>query len=84
MAGIIYTLCALTAFLCTVLLFRAYCKVHNKLLLWGSLCFVGLTVNNVMVVLDKLVVQTDLSAWRLLPALGGLLIFLYGLILETE
>ncbi|NBO18988.1 MAG: hypothetical protein EBV03_07150 [Proteobacteria bacterium] len=84
MAGIIYTLCALTALLCTLLLFRAYCKTHNRLLLWGSLCFVGLTVNNIMVVLDKMVVETDLSTWRLVPALAGLLVFLYGLILETE
>lgn len=85
MAGLIYALCALTALACALLLFRAYRRSGYKLLLWGGLCFVGLTLNNAMLLVDKfLVPYVDLSTWRLIPAIVSLLIFLYGLIWESE
>lgn len=87
MAGIIYGLCALTAGLCAWLLLSAYLRSRYGLLLWGGLCFAGLTLNNVLLVADKLVLpQVNLSTWRLLAALCGQLILLYGLIrnMETE
>ena len=47
-AVVVYTLCALTALACAVLLLRAYGASGVRLLLWGGVCFVGLTVNNVL------------------------------------
>jgi hypothetical protein len=83
--GLIYSLCALTALLCTVLLLRAYRRSNYKLLLWGGLCFAGLTLNNLLLIIDKFVVPyVDLTIWRLLVALTGVLIFLYGLIWDSE
>lgn len=85
MADPIYALCAFTAFLCSVLLLRAYRRSHYRLLLWGGLCFAGLTLNNILVVIDKVYVpMIDLSLWRLFAALIAMLILLYGLIWDTE
>jgi hypothetical protein len=85
MVGLIYSLCALTALLCSWLLLRAYFNSKYKLLLWGGLCFVGLTLNNILLIIDKFVVPyVDLSVWRSLVALLSVIIFLYGLIWDSE
>ena len=85
MATVIYLLCALTALACAVLLLRGYVRSRVRLLLWVGLCFVGLTLNNVLLVVDVRVVPTlDLSLWRTLPALAGLLLLIYGLVWETS
>lgn len=85
MAEIVYALCAITAALCAGLLLKAYWQSRFRLLLWSGLCFVGLTLTNVLLVVDKLVVpETDLSVLRLMLGLVSLLVFLAGLILEGE
>jgi hypothetical protein len=85
MAAVIYSLCAITSALCACLLSRAYLRTRSRLLLWSSICFVGLALNNVALWLDKLVFPTiDLSAVRTSIALVATLIFLYGLIWEAE
>lgn len=81
----IYGLCAMTAFACAALLLRAYFRTRFKLLLWSGLCFVGLCLNNVLLVLDKLVfLDADLSSWRLALGLVSVLLLLAGLILEAD
>ena len=83
MAAIIYALCALTALTCAFLLYRGYVQRGVQLLLWSSLCFAGLTVSNILLVLDRLVFASyDLSTPRLAAALVGLLLLIIGLILE--
>jgi len=85
MAVTIYTLCALTALLCAYLLIQAYLRNRSRLLLWSGLCFAGLTLNNIVLVLDKLVfLSVDLSIWRTLLALVSMTILLYGLIWDSE
>ena len=85
MATLIYGLCALTALLCTCLLLQAYVRGRYKLLLWGGLCFAALSINNIILVIDKLVLpQADLSMWRLATALAAILILLHGLIWDAE
>ncbi len=86
MAGfIIYGLCAMTALLCTWLLLQAYRRSRYRLLLWSGLCFAGLTVNNVLVVLDKVSGPVvDLSTWRLVVGLLAMLVLLYGLIWDAD
>jgi len=67
------------------MLLRTYARSGYRLLLWGGLCFVGLTLNNVLVIVDKIVVPfMDLSTWRLAVALAAVLVFLYGLIWDSE
>lgn len=86
MTEIIYTLCAITSLVCAWLLLRGYSRNKSRLLLWSGLCFAVLTLNSVLVILDKIVFPTtpDLSTWRLLVALFAPLLLLYGLIIEDE
>ncbi|HEY7662944.1 MAG TPA: DUF5985 family protein [Xanthobacteraceae bacterium] len=85
MAPIIYGLCALTAALCTYLLLQGYQRGKYQLLLWSGLCFAGLTLNNLLLVLDKVVFpEVDLSIWRTSVALLAMAVLLYGLIWKTE
>ena len=85
MAPIIYLLCAVAAFLCAVLLLRAYRRSRYRLLLWSGLCFAGLTLNNLILVLDKVVLTgADLSIWRTSVALVAMAVLLSGLLWEAE
>jgi hypothetical protein len=85
MAGIVYGLCTMTALACCVLLLRAYQGSANRLLLWGGLCFAGLTLNNALLAADKLLsTDVNLFVWRLLVALIAMLILLFGLIWDLE
>jgi hypothetical protein len=86
MASIIYGLCALTAMTCTWLLLSTYKKTGYRLLFWSGLCFAGLSINNILLIFDRIVFSTsvDLTTWRLLSALIALLPLLYGLIWEEE
>jgi len=84
-AKIVYVLCALTSVACAALLVRGYVKSRVKLLLWSSLCFVGLALNNVMLVVDRVLFPSeDLSVVRAIPGAAGLLILLFGLIWDSE
>lgn len=85
MDKLIYGLCALTAAACAALLLRSYLHTRFRLLLWSSLCFIGLTLNNVLLVLDRLVFpEFDLSTWRFGLALAAVMLLLCGLILERN
>jgi hypothetical protein len=80
MAEVVYILCAATSILCAMLLFRSYLGSRAKLLFWSSLCFVGLALNNVLLILDLYVVSTDLFYVRTLLAVGAMVMLIYGLI----
>ncbi|HZG42859.1 MAG TPA: DUF5985 family protein [Longimicrobium sp.] len=85
MATLVYALCALTSLACAVLLLRGYARNRVRLLLWSGLCFTGLALNNIILLVDMRVVpEIDLSVWRTLPALAGIVILLYGLVWETR
>jgi hypothetical protein len=85
MAKVIYALCTLTSLTCAWLLLRSFTHNRYRLLFWSGLCFVGLSVNNMLVVLDKVVLPSvDLLTWRLVAGLVAVLLLLYGLIWEDE
>ncbi len=85
MAETVYLLCAATSAACALLLLRAHRRTGTSLLLWSGLCFVGLALNNAILVIDLILVpDVDLSTWRLVPALLGVALLLYGLIWESE
>ena len=85
MATTIYALCTLTAALCAFLLLQSFQRGGYRLLLWSGLCFVGLTINNLLVVFDKVVFpDLDLSPWRTIAALVAMAVLLYGLIWSSE
>lgn len=86
MAAVVYSLCALTCLAAFILLLRGWLASRARLLFWSALCFAGLTLNNFLLVLDKLVFPTevDLSTWRLTTALVAVLLLLFGLVWEEE
>lgn len=81
MGPLIYFTCALTAFGCFWLLWRSWRSNHAALLFWSALCFGGLTLSNVLLVLDKVVLlEVDLTPLRLAVTLGALLLLIFGLV----
>lgn len=85
MIDTVYVLCALTSLACAVLLLRGYFRTHVRLLLWSGLCFVGLALNNALLVIDVMSTPlADMSGWRTLPALAGVALLLYGLVWDSR
>lgn len=84
MIQLVYVLCALTSLACAVLLLRGYLRTRVRLLLWSGLCFVGLALNNALLVVDENTLVTDLSNLRTLPALAGVALLVYGLIWDSR
>lgn len=81
----LYVLCLLTCLGCTALLFREYLRTRASLLLWSALCFVGLLVNNALLVVDLVILpRVDLRNIRLAAALLGLCFLLYGFLSESK
>jgi hypothetical protein len=82
---VLFLLAALTCLSCTVLLYRAWRRTGQRLLLWSTLCFILLSVNNVLLLVDLPVFsEMDLRPYRLVAALAGLGFLLYGFIWEAE
>jgi hypothetical protein len=83
--GAVYLLCAATALACGVLLLRGFLRSRRRLLLWCGLCFAGLALSNVILILDYTIFP-DMSLYRLRlgMAAGALLLMLYGLIFESD
>ncbi|HXT12994.1 MAG TPA: DUF5985 family protein [Candidatus Angelobacter sp.] len=85
MADVAYILCTLTSILCAALLLRGYKQSGLRLLFWSGLCFVGLALNNILLIVDvRVLPNVDLSGVRSLPALAGLLLLIFGLIWEKR
>ena len=65
MAEAVYILCALTSLGCAMALLRTYFRRRTRILLWSSLCFIGLAVNNALLIADLVVYRDiDLSVTR--------------------
>jgi len=84
-AEAVYILCAATSIACAALLWRGYRRSRARLLLWSSLCFCGLALNNVLLFVDLVLLPAvDLTPWRTASAAAGLVLMLYGLIWDSE
>lgn len=85
MAVIIYTLCALMSVGIAALLWRHFHRTRSRLIYWSAWCFTGLTVNNLLLVIDKMnLVDHDLSLLRQVAALASLAMLIFGLVYEDE
>lgn len=85
MAEAVYILCSLTSVACAALLLRSYLRRRVRLLLWSGLCFLGLTLSNVLLFMDLAVLpQIDLSLWRSLATLISLIVLIYGLVWDAS
>jgi hypothetical protein len=84
-ATLVYLLCFVTALTCALLLMRAYRQSRSRLLLWNSLGFYALTLNNLLLVVDLVLLRgVDLWALRQVAAILAIGIFLYGFLWEVE
>lgn len=83
---VLFGLAALTSIGCMLLLFRGYARSSVRLLFWTALCFVFLSINNVVLFIDTIVFPTevDLRVLRLVAALAGIASLLYAFIWESE
>ena len=92
MASAVYILCALTSAACAAMLLRGYLRSRARFLLWSSLCFVCLALNNAMLFVDLVIfpdhdlifLSIGLPVWRSLAALVGLVLLIYGLVWDVE
>jgi hypothetical protein len=85
MATLIYFLCAGTSAACAALLLRGYSKTQVSLLFWSGLCFVGLSLGNILLVVDLVFVpQASLLVIRDVITLTSLAVLIYGLVWETR
>jgi hypothetical protein len=85
MPGIVYLLSAATALACGLLLWRGWRRNAVRLLFWSALCFFGLSVDNILLYID-LVVVPDVHMYNA-PSIVGLIsvgLLLYGLIWDAS
>ena len=81
----VYVLCFLTSAACAWLLGRSYFANRTRLLLWSSVCFVFLALNNLALVLDLVVLPTyDLRLARLVLALAAVVALIWGFVWQVE
>jgi hypothetical protein len=83
---IVYLLCLGTSVTCAWLLGRSYSRNGTRLLLWSSICFVFLALNNLALVFDLAVWpdDVDLRLVRLALALAAVVSLIWGFIWEVE
>jgi hypothetical protein len=85
MAELVYALCTLTSIVCAAMLLRAHRRTGNRLLLWSGVCFVGLALNNALMLVDLYVVpDVDLRLLRTATGTVSLLLLIHGLVGESR
>jgi hypothetical protein len=84
MGELVYILCALTSLACAILLVRSYRASRTRLLWWSSVCFIGLFVNNVVLVIDLVLTPTDLWFLRDITNLASVSALIYGLVWDAR
>lgn len=86
MPELVYVLCALTSIACAGLLLRSYRANKSRLLLWSTLCFVGLAINNVLLFIDLVLTGPDLDLrfFRSGSALVAMALLTIGLVWESR
>ena len=90
-AAVVYILCTLTSLACAVLLWRGFARSKARLLLWSTLCFIMLSLNNLMLFADKVVwpdrmelAGVEFPLLRATFAFTGIGLLLFGLIWDSE
>jgi hypothetical protein len=85
LANALYFVCLLSSLVCMLLLLRGYRRTRVRLLLWSGLCFVCLSLNNFLLIVDVLLLpDIDLRAYRLALSLAAGTVLLFGFIWEAE
>jgi len=81
----VFTLCFLTSSACAVMLGRNYFQTRRRLLMWSALCFVFLSLNNLVLFLDAIVFhEADLAIVRGCLSLAAVGVLLFGFIWDLD
>ena len=85
MAELIYGLCTVLSLAIAAMLWRQYRRAPTRMIYWTTLCFIGLALSNLLLVLDKLVIpEMDLRVLRHSVSLLSIGMLLFGLVYEDE
>ena len=85
MAELIYGLCTILSMAVAVMLWRQHRRMPTRMIYWTALCFTGLALSNLVLVLDKLVFPgLDLRVLRHSISLLSIGLLLFGLVYEDE
>jgi len=85
MAELIYGLCTILSLAIAVMLWRQHRRMPTRMIYWTALCFSGLALSNLVLVLDKLVFpDLDLRVLRHSISLLSIGLLLFGLVYEDE
>ena len=85
MAAASYILGMLVTLLCGILLARGYRQSRQRLLLWSSICFLGLALNSALIFVDLVLLPyTDLHLVRRGVVAVSMIVLIYGLIWDSE
>jgi hypothetical protein len=83
--AIVYVLCFLTSAACAWLLGRSFARSGHRLLLWSSICFAFLALNNLVVIFDLVVwPDRDFRLIRLIFAFVAVASLIWGFVWEVE
>jgi len=82
----VYGLCLLASLLCAGLLFRAWARAGSRLLLWTAVSFGFIALNNLLLVVDLVMLPTQVDLWwprqaALVVAIG---VLIYAFIWEVD
>lgn len=81
----VYILCFLTSSACAYLLARNYLRTGARMLMWSSLCFGFLALNNLVVSIDLLILpDVNLALLRLGLSLAAVAVLLFGFVWDLE
>ena len=86
-AEIVYILCSLTALACALLLARGYFRSRARILFWSALCFAFLTINNILLFVDLILLpgpDFDLRPLRDLAGFLAMVVLVFGLIWDAD
>ena len=86
MAAAVYLLGMFVALACGVLLARGFRRSRQRLLLWSSICFLGLALSGALTFLDLSLLPPaiDLHLLRRAVTAVSMLVLLYGLVWDSE
>jgi hypothetical protein len=85
MAELIYGLCTILSLAIAVMLWRQHRRSPSRMIYWTALCFTGLALSNLVLVVDKLVFpDIDLRVLRHSISLLSIGLLLFGLVYEDE
>lgn len=81
----VYLLCSLSSLIACWLIYRSYRLAPTRLLLWSTLSFAALAINNVILFIDIMFLpNTSLLPLRHAASLAAIGFLLYGFIWEAE